>query len=375
MQAQDRPSIWILDGSVAVTGAFISARDMARALRNEVDVVLVLPDTSRICTDELTDFAAVYHLPIRPLRRRLEDIALYMPFLLLALLRLHRQITRTGAKVLLVNDFYLMQGPLLRLVGYRGRMLTWVRIDPTGFGRAGKVWLAVASRLSDHILAVSRHIQHLLPASMPNQLLYDSVSAEFLSPPAAPRGPDGYDFVFLGNYIEGKGQDTAITAMADLIRKVPAARLRFHGDDMGLPKNRTYLAALKQQAKRLGVSEVVKFGGFTSHPRSILDGAFAALTLSRSESFSRTVLEACACGLPVIATRCGGPEEIVEHGRTGLMIPIDDARACAEAMHDLCRDPKKAAEMGAAGRARVIQTFAPDPFATRLKEFVLEHAT
>ena len=122
---------------------------------------------------------------------------------------------------------------------------------------------------------------------------------------------------------------------------------------MGLLKSRNYIASLKQQARILGVEAAVTFADFASSPRFALEGAFATLNLSRSASFSRTVLKASACGLPVIATRCGGPEEIIDDGRTGLMVPINDARACADAMRVLCQDPELAARMGAAGRERV----------------------
>jgi glycosyltransferase involved in cell wall biosynthesis len=365
----DHIKIFLLEGAISTTGALISAREMARLLGNYTDVTLVLPETAKIAETELVDFDAVHRLPIRPLRRGVKDVVLYLPFLLLAAHRLRRLMVKEGADVLLVNDFYLMQGPLLRLLGYRGRMLTWVRIDPGVFGRMGRVWLALATRASDRIIAVSQHIQHLLPASAPNDLLYDPVSAEFLPAPVS-RSAAGFHFVFIGNYIEGKGQDVAIAAMADLLQTFPEARLCFHGGDMGLLKNRNYLASLKQQARILGVEAAVTFGDFASSPRLALEGAFATLNLSRSESFSRTVLEASACGLPVIATRCGGPEEIIDDGRTGLMVPINDARACADAMRVLCQDPELAARMGAAGRERVLQVFGPETFAERLRSLI-----
>lgn len=365
-----RPAIWILDGSVAVTGALVSARDMARALRDVAEVSLVVPDTAVIDAAYLTDFAAVHRLPLRPLRRSLRDVVLYLPFLLIATLALRRMMARNKVQTLLVNDFYLMQGVLLRCLGYRGRILTWVRIDPAAFGRMGRVWLGLAARLSDRIIAVSGHIQRLLPASVESCLLYDPISAEFL---AEPKGgaPAGRDFVFVGNYIEGKGQDVALKALAEVVRFVPDVRLRFYGGDMGLEKNRAYRHDLERQAKALGVAEGVSFGDFAPAPRTVLDGAFAALNLSRSESFSRTVLEASACGLPVIATRSGGPAEIIEEGETGILLPVDDVQACAKAMRALCDDPDGAARMGEAGRARVMRVFAPDVFGARLQSILL----
>lgn len=364
-----RSTIFVLDGSVAVTGAFISARDMARALRDEADVILILPDTARIAEKDLTDFTAVHRLPIRPLRRNLRAVALYLPSLARATWLLQRLMLGHPKAALLVNDFYLIQGPLLRGLRHRGPILTWVRIDPAAFGRMGRIWLSLSARLSDRIVAVSRHIEGLLPAGVTSCLLYDPVSEEFLAE-AAPLSAGSREFVFLGNYIEGKGQDMALEAFARLLPDVPEARLRFHGGDMGLDRNRAYRRALEARAVSLGIADAVTFGEFAAEPRLVLAGAFAALNLSRSESFSRTVLEASACGLPVIATRSGGPAEIIADGETGLMIPVGDVTACVVAMRALCDDPARASRMGAAGRARVLETFAPDAFADRLRSLV-----
>lgn len=368
-----RSTICVLDGSVAITGAFISARDMARALRDEAEVIMIMPDTARIHEKELADFAAVHRLPIRPLRRSLRSVALYLPNLARATWQLRRLLAEHPGASLLVNDFYLIQGPVLRLLRHRGPILTWVRIDPAAFGRMGRFWLSLSARLSDSIVAVSRHIQGLLPAGMASCLLYDPVSEEFLAEPA-PASTGGREFVFLGNYIEGKGQDMALEAFARLLPDVPEAQLRFHGGDMGLDRNRAYRRALEAQAVSLGIADAVTFGEFAAEPRVVFAGAFAALNLSRSESFSRTVLEASACGLPVIATRSGGPAEIVVDGETGLMVPVDDVRACATAMRKLCDDPNRATEIGAAGRERVLSMFSSETFSRNLGDLIAERA-
>lgn len=366
---QPRPTVFILDGSIAVTGAFISARDMARALHGSAEVVLILSDNARITPSELVDFDDVQRVPIRPLRRSLAAITFYIPNLLRSTWLLRRLVIGKPGAVLLVNDFYLVQGPLLRTLGHSGQILTWVRIDPAAFGRMGRVWLSLSARLSDGVVAVSRHVQGLLPEGMTSRLLYDPVSTEFLLDPV-PRPSEGRDFVFLGNYIEGKGQDIALEAFARLLPDIPHARLRLHGGDMGLDRNRAYRRALEARTASLGISEAVTFGDFAADPRAVLAGAFAALNLSQSESFSRTVLEASACGLPVIATRSGGPAEILLDGETGFLIPVGDVATCTAAMRTLCADPDRAALMGAAGRARVIKTFAPEIFGHLLRSLL-----
>jgi len=69
------------------------------------------------------------------------------------------------------------------------------------------------------------------------------------------------------------------------------------------------------------------------------------------------LVEAMASGLPVVAPRAGGPLEIVEDGVTGLLYSPGDADSAAAAVRTLLDDPGRAAEMGAAGRARVRERF------------------
>ena len=363
--------VYLVDGSVAMTGAFVSAREIARALQDEVEVILVLPQDAAISVSDLSDFAGVRRIAIRPLRRTILDAALYIPFLIIATFQLRYWLWRDRAEVLLLNDFYLSQGMLTKLLLYRGLILTWVRIDPASFGKVASIWLWLADKTSDHIVAVSRHIQSCLPKYMRSKLHYDPVSEEFLPEPQHEK-PSEFQFVYIGNYISGKGQDIAIEALPKVLPKCPSIRLLFYGGDMGLEKNRAYRLSLEQRADHLGVAHAVYFGEFTPSPRKVLSGAFASLNLSRSESFSRTVLEACACGLPVIATRCGGPEEIVSDQKTGFLIPIDDSDRCAEAMITLYAEPELAARLGEAGRTRVLEIFSPQVHAAGLKALIFK---
>jgi glycosyltransferase involved in cell wall biosynthesis len=75
-----------------------------------------------------------------------------------------------------------------------------------------------------------------------------------------------------------------------------------------------------------------------------------------------------AVGCPVVAPRAGGPAETVLDGRTGFLVPIGDADAFADRLCLLIEDPARRAEMGRAARARVINQYSSERFASRLAE-------
>ena len=93
--------------------------------------------------------------------------------------------------------------------------------------------------------------------------------------------------------------------------------------------------------------------------------------LPSDESFGLALAEAMAAGLPTVATDIGGCREVVQDGVTGLLVPLADAQALAEALERLL-DPQAGTEqrarLGAAGRARVLSEFSLDRQMERLQE-------
>jgi glycosyltransferase involved in cell wall biosynthesis len=79
---------------------------------------------------------------------------------------------------------------------------------------------------------------------------------------------------------------------------------------------------------------------------------------SRSEGFSIATLEAMASGLPIVATRCGGPEEILEDGVTGVLVQNESAEAIADAIESLRNDPRRRSRLGEAARAAVWESYS-----------------
>ena len=89
-----------------------------------------------------------------------------------------------------------------------------------------------------------------------------------------------------------------------------------------------------------------------------LNALHGLVDLQMAEGVSNTILEAMACGLPVIATDVGGNAELVQHGQAGLVIPPDDVPAMAQALCRLATQPLEAQRMGTAGRAAIEQRFS-----------------
>lgn len=358
MASIGKPTLFIVDGSIAVTGALVSAARQAELLKDEVETILVLPRGHQVPTARTAAFAEVIDLPIVNLRKSLARLIFYMPSLIAASVMLWREMRRRGCERLQLNDFYLAHGAMLRLLGFRGRIVTFVRIDPTRFGIAGRIWLAAARWCSTELVAVSRFIQALLGPDYPSRLVYEQISVGPI--PTDARTARSPLLLFVGNFIEGKGQEDAVAAFHRIADHCPTARLRFVGGDMGLDKNRLFRAALEQAAAAGPAPGRIEFCGHKDDLAPDYAEAFAALNFSASESFSNTCLDASAAGLPMVATRCGGPEEIIEDGTTGFLVPVGDIAAIAERMGWLLEHPDQAAAMGEAGQRLVSERFAPE---------------
>ena len=116
-------------------------------------------------------------------------------------------------------------------------------------------------------------------------------------------------------------------------------------------------ADIENRAAALGINHQVRLLGH----RQDIDTVLAALDVfvlpSRSEGLSNTILEAMAASVPVVATRVGGADEMVEDDATGILVPAASPPALAAALARLLQDPELRLAMGRAGRARVEREF------------------
>jgi glycosyltransferase involved in cell wall biosynthesis len=337
----------------------VAARREAELLGDCADFVLVVPSNCSVPDSALAAFTKVLRLPMPQIRKSPASLLAFAPRLVASSFRIRRELRQHNCKRVQINDFYLMHGAVLRLLGFRGRIVTWVRFDPQRYGGLSRILLAAARRSSDAIVAVSRFIQSRLPAGLQTTLVYESRSPE----PVRPASTETQRrLLYVANYIRGKGQDDAIGAFERVAERFSDARLCFVGGDMGLEKNRAYRTELEQRAKRGPASGQIEFGGPLDDLGPVYRGAYAALNFSASESFSLTCQDASAFGLPLIATRSGGPQEIIDDEVTGFLVPVGDVDAMADRLERLLSDPALAANMGQRARELIGQRFRPDVF-------------
>lgn len=357
------PALFIVDSALDVTGGFMAASRQAALTGDLLRATLVLPNDHRLPASAQTAFAETIRLPIVSLRKSIGAVVGYLPSVIISGVRLRIAMHRGSCNLLQLNDFHLMHGAIVRLLGYRGRIVTWVRIDPKRYGVIGRIWLALARWSSDELVSVSKFIARQLPDGYRSTLIYDSM------PPVGDASDgSGDQLLFIGNYIEGKGQDDAIRAFHRIAAKFPEAELHFHGGDMGLAKNLAYREHLTTLADDGDGKGRIYISDFVKDPHPLYWQALAAINFSHSESFSLTCLEASAHGLPVIATRCGGPEEIVADDVSGYLVAIGDVDAMAARMAGLLGDPVRAAMMGKAGRRLVSERFGTAQFQRQIAE-------
>lgn len=115
-------------------------------------------------------------------------------------------------------------------------------------------------------------------------------------------------------------------------------------------------------AERLGLKDRVRHiqRPETDELVSLYQHAIAFALSSDEEGLGVVILEAMACGVPVVATRCGGPEGIIDDGKDGFLVPLDDARLMAERLALLCRDSRLNEEMGRAARTTIEARYADE---------------
>jgi glycosyltransferase involved in cell wall biosynthesis len=208
------------------------------------------------------------------------------------------------------------------------------------------------------------------PRRMPPNwiVLHNGVDIGQFTPAAVPPAPlpgvpahHGPTVTVLSAQRAFKGIEVLVRAWPAIRAAVPDARLLLVGDGAERP-------ALERRVAELDLTDSVVFAGVRNDVVAVLQAAdLVVLPSLEGENLPTVLMEAGACGRPVVSTNVGGIPDIVRHGTTGLLVPPADPAALAAAVNRLLRSPDERARMGRAARSHIAASFDGRVWATNLK--------
>lgn len=228
--------------------------------------------------------------------------------------------------------------------------LVWSRRD-MGILRAAKHRIAyrLMAGLPDRVFAVSDRVrQHCVDVDQIDPLRVCTIYNGLDLPASLPahRSEGIFSVITVGNIRRVKGHDLFLRAAALVLEEHPETRFSIAGDVL----EPDYYQQLEGLVRDLGLGDRFQFTGGVRDTLQHLQQADLFVLPSRSEGFSNAILEAMACGLPVIATDVGGNAEAVQDGVNGFVIKAEDTEALAARIGRLAGDRDEARRLGAAGR-------------------------
>ncbi|HYO74412.1 MAG TPA: glycosyltransferase family 4 protein [Archangium sp.] len=181
-----------------------------------------------------------------------------------------------------------------------------------------------------------------------SRTIFTGVDTRRFHPRARPHPGGPVELITVANLVENKGVHHLLGALGRL--RSPRVRLRVVGDG---PAQQS----LRALAVRLGLAHQTEFLGLRNDVHELLGTSDICIQPALAEAFGLTVAEAMACGCAVVASRVGGIPELIQHGRTGLLVEPGDEAGFATALERLLDDPVLRRQLGEAARQRACESF------------------
>jgi glycosyltransferase involved in cell wall biosynthesis len=388
--------VLFFDHTAAMGGGEIALLNLVRSLNSKEFKAIVLLGEDGPLAERMLAFAQTEIIPLAP------NVA-------------HQQKDKLGLRTL------FRFGDILNVVSYIWRLMRFIReqkidlvhtnslkADIIGGAAARLASRPVVWHLRDRIeddylpksvVRIFRLLSHVIPnyviansaatlrtlhlrkgargASIPSGIdlngrsavVHDGTSPEV--PSEGDRSRSGIRVGLVGRISPWKGQEIFIKAAALVNQRFPEAQFLVIG--AALFGEDQYDREVRQLPGQLGIRDKVEFTGF----RNDIKQAIAELDLlvhasTKGEPFGQVIIEGMAAGKPVVATNGGGVPEIVEDGETGILVPMGNVEAMAEAICQILSDPARAKEMGARARQRVADHFTLEQTARRVEAVYAE---
>ena len=164
----------------------------------------------------------------------------------------------------------------------------------------------------------------------------------------------------VGNIRAPKAYDVLLNAAALVLKRVPDCHFAIVGEG-----STGAMQPLLDLRASLGITERCHLLGFRDGNAALYRNFDVFVSSSRTEGLSLAFLEAMATGLPIVATRSGGPQEVLVSGDNGVLVPVEDAPALAAALLDVLSSPGQRSALGARARECVVSNFSQEAMIQR----------
>jgi glycosyltransferase involved in cell wall biosynthesis len=234
------------------------------------------------------------------------------------------------------------------IVNYRGG-------EAREYLAASAKWVKPSMARAARLVVPSGFLQQVFSeVGLSAAIIPNIIDLDMFYPAKEPPREAGFTLVVTRNLEPIYGLDTAIQALALVRKAIPHVQLKIAGSG---PQR----AELEQLAEGLGLGSAVVFLGRLERPQivDLYHSAHAMLNPSRVDNMPNSVLEALACGLPVISTNVGGVPYIVQDGQTAVLVPPDNAPEMAQAIVKLYSDSMLHSHLRDRG-ARAVAQYAWD---------------
>lgn len=350
-------------------GAQMHTLRLSRYLREQgVDVQVITRQHPGLPPREIIEGVPVYRTPILHPMKAVASLS----FLYFAL----RQLGRERPAVQIIHSHEMLSPMSIGLIN-RALRGTRLVINPHRGGYLGDVWklknrrritgglrLAWARSQGDAFIALSNEIStELLSVGIPEEKIHHislALDTDYYIP-AAPEErerlraqfglTDGLAACFTGRLVEEKGLDVLLQAWQEVSRRHPQARLLIVGEGSQRKKLETLAAGS-------GLGGQVRFTGAVADTRPYLQACDLYVQSSFTEGLPVSMLEAMACGLPVVATKVGGVGDLLVDRQNGRTVRPHDAGVIVEALEEMIASPADRACFGMKGREDVVRCCA-----------------
>lgn len=287
-----------------------------------------------------------------------------------------QRLLRTIKPEVLNTHFASGYGTLARLSGFHPNVLSVWGSDVYAFPSKSPLhaWLVRENlKLADWVCSTSADMARQARTIFPHQrvsVVPFGIDTSLFSPLPSTRPSDVITIGTVKALDQRYGIDVLLRAFAELRRRVAQEHPDLAGSlRLLIVGGGPEADSLRGLARELGIDGVTRFAGPVPHEEVplYLHQMEIYVALSRLESFGVAVLEASACALPVVVSDVGGLPEVVVDGRTGIVVPGDDATAASVALVSLVTDASLRNKMGLAGRLHVEQEYSWDSSVERME--------